>query len=277
MKKLLWLFPVLLLGSCNPGKDSNVEFKVAYKPDCVYNQIMNEKTRMESKYDASPAMLQTLKNKGIENPSKKENEMSVLVVLKTGKLGPQNTFPFTMEYLKTTSKDGKKEIPDSTMFYGTDTIGKVPRIDSMTTPGEVNDFLKSSLISSVQNMLQESCGPEKTLKPGEQFTSEAPMNMNMGGIKLQMIITTTYKLKSIDAATATFDISQVYSLNSTISDHTFKAEGEGKGKLVYDLKDNYYRNYNVNMVLGLSMDIGGLYAEINTESNIDIQTTLVQN
>ncbi len=277
MKKWLSVFPiVLLLWSCNQRNANSIDFKVEYKPDCIYNQLMNEKTKMESKFDASPVMLQTLKDKGIENPSKKQNEMSVLIALKTGKLGPQNTFPFTMEYLKTTSKEGHIEIPDSSLFYGLDTIGKIPVIDSMSSP-KMNDYMKKALISSVQNLLQESCGPQKNLKVGEKFTRESPMNMDMSGIKLQLTITTTYKLNSINAGTAAFDISQVYSLNSTITDHTFKAEGEGKGKLVYDLKDNYYRDYNVNMVLAMSMDIGGLYAEINSESDIDIQTTLVQN
>ncbi len=277
MKKLMLLFPViLLLWSCNNMNKDTVDFKVQYKPDCVYNQVMNEKTKMESKFDASPAMLQALKDKGVENPTKKQNEMTVLIALKTGRLGPQNTFPFAMEYLKTTSKDGHVEIPDSSIFYGVDTIGKIPVIDSMSSP-KMSDYMKRALTSSVQNLLQESCGPEKNLKVGEQFTRESPMNMDLGGIKLQLTITTTYKLKSINAGTAAFDISQVYNLNSTITDHTFKAEGEGKGKLVYDLKNNYYRDYTVNMVLGISMDIGGLYAEINTESNIDIQTTLTQN
>lgn len=278
MKKLYWLFPILLFGlSCNSGGSDSIDFNVEYKPDCIYNQIMNEKSQMESKYEASAAMLQSLKDKGIENPSKKEDDMSVSIVLKTGTVGPQNIFPFTMEYLKTTSKSGKKEIPDSTLFYGNDTLGKIPRIDSITTPGGMNQFLKNNLLSSVQNLLQESCGPSKKLKLGEQFTRAIPMNMDLGGIKLQMIITTTYKLKSIHDNVADFDISQVYSLNSTVTDHTFKAEGEGNGKLVYDMKDSFYKDYNVKMALGMSMDIGGIYAEINTESTIDIETTLVQN
>lgn len=202
--------------------------------------------------------------------------MTILVALKAGKLGPQNTFPFMLEYLKTTSKDGSKEIPDSTIFYGIDTIGRIPVIDSMSTHG-MNEFIKKNLISTVENLLQQSCGPEKKLKVGEFFTRETPLNLDVGGIKLQLMITTTYQLKSIENGDANFDISQVYSLSSTITDHTFKAEGEGKGKVVYDIKDNYYKDYNSDVVLNMSMDIGGLYAEINSETNMDIQTTLVQN
>jgi hypothetical protein len=257
--------------------DDSVNFKAQYKPNCVYNQVMNETSHTETKYDASPAMIQMLKEKGIENNSKTDKTMKVLIVLKTGSLGSQSSFPFSMEYLKTTSKVGTADIPDSTTFYGTDTLGKTPVIDSLTSPKELSTDFKKELASTVQNILQESCGPEKKMKVGEYFTRESPTNIDMGGIKLQITTTTTYQLKSIENNTATFEIATVYTFNSTITNHTYKAEGEGKGMLVYDLKDNYYKDYSEKVVFGMSMDIGGIYAVINSTTDINIQTTLEQN
>ncbi len=277
MKKLLWIIPIVLLFSCNYSNSDVLNFKVEYKPDCVYKQTMTDKTQTETKYDATPEVLQTLKDKGIQNPSKLNNNISVLITLKTGKLGPQNIYPFTMNYIKTESKDGKKEIPDNTFFYGTDTLGRVPMIDSVSPLPDMTADAKKKLVSAVQDMLQESCGPEKKLKVGEQFTREAPMNVDMGFTKLRMTVTSTYSLKNIANNVATFEITQVYALNSTIKNHTFKADGVGKGNIVYDISDNYYKDYAINMTLNMSMDNGGIFANIKTDSNIDIQTSLVQN
>lgn len=277
MKNLVWLSPVLFIISCNYGNNDILNFKAEYKPDCVYNQTMSDKTNMETKYDASPEILQALKDKGVENPTKIANEVTVQITLKTGKLGPQNIYPFTLTYLKTTSKDGKKEIPDNTLFYGTDTLGHIPIIDSVTTTPAIAGDVKKNLISTVQELLQESSGPEKSLKVGDQFTRETPMNVDLGFTKLRMDVSNTYVLKNIVNGLATFEITQVYTLSSTINEHTFRAEGKGKGNIVYDISGNYYKDYAIDMALAISMDNGGIFANINTESNIDIQTTLVQN
>lgn len=275
--KLLWFSPVLLCWACNSGNSDIVNFKVEYKPGCVYNQTMTDKSEMMTKYDASPEIMQALKDKGVQNPTKTANNVSILIKLKSGKMGPQNIYPFTVEYVKTTSQDGKKEIPDNTLFYGTDTLGKIPVLDSVSSPQELDAKAKKSLLQNIEQLLQESCGPEKTVKMGESFTKVAPMNVDLGITKLQMDVTTTYKLKSMANGLATFDISQIYALNSTVKDHTFKADGTGTGSIVYDVAGNYYKDYSTNMVLNMSMDNGGIFANIHTESNMDIQTTLVQN
>ena len=240
---------------------------------------MTEKTHMQVKYDATPEILEALKNKGVQNPTENDDEETVLINLKTGKLGPQNIYPFTMEYVKTTGKDSKEEIPDNTLFYGKDTLGRIPVIDSISTPAKntLNVLSKRILLQNVQDLFQKSFEPEKRLKVGEQFVREYPVDEDFGFTKLHMVLTTTYKLVSIANNLATFEIKQVYNLSSTIKDHTFKGEGEGSGKMVYDIADNYYKDYNVNMSLSMSKDIGGIYADIHTQSNISILTELVQN
>jgi len=238
---------------------------------------MSDKTSMETKYDASPEILQTLKDKGVQNPTKIADDISVQIILKTGKLGPQNIYQFTLAYLKTTSKYGKKEIPDNTLFYGTDTLGHIPVIDSVSASPDIAADIKKNLISTVQELLQESNGQEESLKVGQQFTRENPMNVDLGFTKLRMDVNNTYTLKNIVNGLATFEITQVYTLSSTIKDHTFKAEGTGKGNVVYDISGNYYKDYAIDMALTMSMDNGGIFANIHTESTIDIQTMLVQN
>lgn len=276
MRKIILLLLTLTQISCNSQSKDGLTFKVQYKPETKYSQTIEQTSHTDMKYSGSEEFLQKLKDKGVQNPTITDNVSKIESVFKTGKLTDGTNFPLTLEFVKTTSSDGKKEIPDGTLIYGHGSIGNMPTLDSIVSSGLDEEF-KKTLLQAMQSTFSQLSFPEKKVKVGESFSRESPLSIPIAGVTIEMAITTNYKLLSIANGIADFDVSQVYTMKSNITKYTIKATGSGNGKLLYDVSNDYYLKYQIDTEMVMNMKLDNFDLDLNSKSGFTQATVITTN
>lgn len=271
MKKIIGLLILLTLFSCANHPQDSLTFKVQYKPEKKYNQTTERTSLTVIKYAGTEKSLRKFKSMGVQNPNIITRKTQTELVLKTDKRIDETNFPVTLEYVKTISSDGKKEIPDGVIFNGQCFGGDTLVFNSIKSDG-LDKKYKTALLQSVQNSFPQFSFPEKKLKIGEQFSIEHPLSMPMEGSKIDIVVTTNYKFISISNGIANFDISQEYSMNPKLMDNSFKGTGKGKGKLVYDIANSVILYYSLNNEMEINKKLDSFEFNLRTNSGF-VQTT----
>lgn len=276
MRKIILLIILLAQLGYNSFSQEGIHFKVQYKPETSYNQTITQKSDTYLKYSGSRKFLRKLKHRGIQNPTITNASSGMESVIKTGKLTDSINFPLTIEFLKSTRSDGKIYIPDGTLMYGHATHENLPKLDSIVS-NELDEEFKETVLKSMQSIFSQITLPEKDIKVGEEFSNETPLSIPIGGITIDMRITTRYRLVSILNGMGNFDISQDCTFLSTIEDHTLNATGNGTGKLIYDISNNYYLNYQTDLAMEMNMEIENFSFYLKINSGIIQSTAITKN
>jgi LEA14-like dessication related protein len=229
-------------------------FKIQYNPETKYEQTLDQSNHVELKYAGEPEFMQTLKDKGVQNPTIVDSHSVIESVMKTGKLSNNTNFPLTIEFLKTTNSDNKIQIPDGTIIYGKGTLNNLPTLDSISSKG-LSDELKKTIMQTMQSFFTQLNIPERKVKVGDVFDLDTPFSIPIAGMQMDMTITTTYKLLSIKNNVGDFDVSQVCTMNTSATQFPMSATGTGKGKLQYDTVNNFNLNFQIDMEMTANMKI----------------------
>lgn len=234
-----WIFITI---SLNAYSQNELQFKIQYFPETVYNQTVTQTSENIITYSGSKEFLQKIKDKNIQNPTVTNSSTIIKTEFKTGKLNIKNSFPITMKFLNLTNSEGKKIIPDGTIIYGQGTIDDMPKLDSIVSEGMNNEF-KKRLLETMQSTFSQITFPNRKLKIGESFSQETPLSLPVLNNTIEMTMLTNYKLISIENNLGNFEVSQIYTMKSNISNNEIVATGSGKGKIVYDIKNNFFLKY----------------------------------
>lgn len=234
-----WIFITI---SLNAYSQDELILKIKYTPETNYSQTIVQTSENNITYSGPNEFLQKIKDKGIQNPSTTNSSSTIKSDFKTGKLNNKNFFPLTMEFLNTINSDGKQIIPNGTIIYGHGTVDNMPKLDSIVSKDLDNKF-KKELLQSMQSTFSQISFPVKKLKIGESFSQETPLSMPVLGNTIEMTILTNYKLISIENNLGNFEVSQIYTMKTNISNNDIVATGSGKGKIVYDIKNNFFLKY----------------------------------
>jgi hypothetical protein len=272
-KTILLLLLILIAYSCNSQLTDEINFKVQYKPGTRYNQTLEQTSESNVKYIGSEEILQKLKDKGIKNPTITKQQSKIETLFKTEKATIGDYFPLTLEFVNSTSSDGKKIIPDGTIIYGHSNIGSLPTLDSINS-NQLDEEYKKTLLQTMQSTMSQISLPEKKLKIGDEFSRDIPLSIPVAGINIDMLITTNYKLVNIKNGVADFDISQTYKMRTVIEKYNVNATGSGKGKLLYDVASNFYLKYQTESEMHINMKLENFDIEIETKSGYK-QTTII--
>lgn len=276
MKKTIVLLIILTQFTIITYSQDSLSFKSKYLPEKKYNQTIEQTSNTELKYFGSDEFLTKIKNKGIQNPTMTSKTSLMECIIKTGLLNNKSTFPLTMEFAKITSSDGKKAMPDGTILYGNVLGDNIPTFDSISMTG-MDEEVKNTVLQSMQSMYSQLNFPEKKLKVGDEFTRESPLSLPISDVTVEMAITTKYKLKSILDGIASFDISQIYTVKSTITKYIITANGNGEGKLLYDVKNNFYLKYQLDNNLEMNAQLENFNLNIYTKSSFIQKTSIMKN
>ncbi len=272
MKKITALLTLIALLSF--VSDDGVLFKVQYKPETKYSEILEQSSHMTIKYHGDDAFIERLEDKGIKNPTVTDKSSKTLAEFKTGKLTDGVHFPLSMEFISTTSSDGKKVIPDGTIIYGKSTIDSMPVLDSISSPG-MEDDMKQVLLKTMGNLFTQITFPAKKLNVGDTFTHQLPVSIPIGGLTVKMNISTIYKLTKIDNGIAYFDITQVY--NFTLDEFTTEGGGTGSGQVKYDIANKFYCYYQETSDMNMKMKMQGFSMDLNSKSSYTQTITFSKN
>ncbi|MBZ4034411.1 hypothetical protein K6T82_06520 [Flavobacterium sp. 17A] len=260
MKKLLLL--LFISGTfCNYGQSNQVlDFKAGYSPESNYLQTTFNSSDYEVLYSGSEKFLDVLKQNGTTNPTKIKNAFNLETISKTGKIDKSGNFPITIEYLKSLDANGKTIIPNGTMLYGKASSSAMPVMDSIVSKGMEESF-KQTIFQTVQSTFSQVILPQKKLKVGESFIQENPLTLPVAGINIEMQITTTYTLKSMNSKNGFFDVSQTYTIKMSDARFETTGAGVGKGNLIYDIP-NHFISENT---LGMDFDLHVKHPDFNLD------------
>jgi hypothetical protein len=262
----LLLFVISIQFSVAQNKNELL-FKIQYNPETKYEQTLDQTSHLEMKYAGEDDFIQKLKDKGVQNPTIVDNHSVIEPVMKTGKLTNKTYFPLTIEFLKTTNSDNKIQIPDGTIIYGKGTLGNMPTLDSITSNGLSEEF-KKGILQTMQATFSQINIPERKVKVGDIFDIDTPLSIPIAGMQMNMTIITTYKLLSIINNVADFDISQVITMKTNTAKFPINATGTGKGKLLYDVINNFNLSYQIDMEMSANVKIEKIELDIKSKTGM---------
>ncbi|MTH14062.1 hypothetical protein [Flavobacterium sp. LC2016-01] len=276
MKKIfLLLFSTATLLSYSQSNQV-LDFKLGFSPQTSYNQSTVTVAEYELSYEGSQEILETLKSNGIQNPVITKNSVDMETVLKTGKADASGNFPVVIEYLKSLDANGKTIIPNGTLIYGKGSVSSLPKLDSIVAKG-LDETFKKTVFQIVQSTFAQLALPEKKLKAGESFAQETPISIPVGGLNIDMIITTTYKLKSITGKNAFFDIDQIYTAKVLDKDkNNINVSGTGTGNLIYDIPNHFSTENNLDMKFIFELKKDEITVKLNSTNNMKQKATITK-
>ena len=275
MKRLFTPFILLTLSACTGQKQ--IDFKVLLKPETIYDRTNAQTIETETTYRGSQDFLERLKAMGVSNPSKKSKSTRVEMTLSTGKLNSDNHFPLIMKIVDISDTATKRYLPIGTSLYGNCTIGNMPVLDSIGINGTDSE-IKSMMLKAMQNLFSQISFPEKVLQIGDTFSKALPFTMPIAGRTLNMDIITVYQLSSINGNIATLDITQNYTMKGTSeTDTTYitTGSGDGKGQILYDINNNYYTKYQIDLTMKAMAKRKDYTLNFSTKSNLTQTSSIV--
>jgi len=270
MKNTLLLF-LISFPIFSYGQSSKIlDFKAGYSPETTYNQITSNASDYEVLYAGSEKFLENLKQNGVVNPTKIKNSFNLETLSKTGKSDKSGNFPITIEYLKSIDVNGKTIIPNGTLLCGKTSLSTMPQMDSIVSKGMEESF-KNIIFQTVKSTFSQLVMPQKKLKIGESFVQQSPLTLPIAGINIEMVITTTYNLKSMNSKNAFFDITQTYTMKMSDSRFETNGAGLGKGNLIYDIP-NHFITENT-LVMDFNLDLKSTDFTLQLKSKSDFKQT----
>jgi hypothetical protein len=274
MKKTLAILLLLSQFSCStPPKPEGLILKVQYQPEKTYNISTIRGTETVITYSGQDIAMRKLKSMRIKNPTISKVKTKTDTELVTGKRSEDNSFPVSLTYKKTMSLDGKNEIPEGSVVKGEITGEELPTFSKVSS-ATLSIDQKNQLLQTVQNTFEQFKFPEQRLKIGDQFSTDRPTEMAMEGSKIDIVVTTAYKLISIKNDIAQFDLSQSYQMTPKIMDNSFTGNGNGKGQLTYDIGNSLITDYSIKTELEMNKKLDYYEFDLKTINEFS-QTTQI--
>lgn len=276
MKYTFVIFSLLFLFSCsNQPKvsDSRLDFKIQYQPEQKYAQTTEKYSETVIKYIGAEKPLQKLKSMGVKNPNVISRKSTIETVFNTGKLEDEKNFPVTLEYIRTTSADGKNDVPDGAVVSGECLSGNTVVFKTINAAG-LDQLTKRMLLQAIQTSFSQFNFPERRMNIGEEFTSESSLTIPMEGAQVNIAIITHYKLARVSNGVANFDILQDFSMSPERLDNSFKGTGMGKGLFIYDIKNALISNYTLNTEMEMDKKLENFVFNLKTKSGYSLKTVV---
>ena len=139
----------------------------------------------------------------------------------------------------------------------------MPTLDSIVSK-ELDEEFKKTMLQTMQATFSQINIPERNVKIGDVFDIDTPLSLPIASIQLEMTITTNYKLLSIKNDIADFDINQVYTMKTNTDKFPITATGTGKGKLLYDIVNNFNLKYQIEMEMSANVKIEQIELDITS-------------
>lgn len=276
MRKTFGILLLLTQFSCSAPKPEGLILKVQFQPEKTYSISTIRGTETVITYSGQEIAMRKLKSMNVKNPMISKVRTKNDTELVTGKSSTDSSFQVSLTYKKTMSLDGKNEIPEGTVVLGEITGEHLPTFNSVTS--NTLDFdQKAQLLQNVQSSFGQFDFPEQRLKIGDQFSLDRPMSMPMEGSTIEIIVTTTYKLLSINNNLAQFDLSQSYLMTPKTMDNSFTGSGSGKGQLSYDIENCLINDISIKTELEMNKKLDYYEFDLKTINEFSQQTKLVNN
>ncbi len=267
MKK--FLAAILITAASHFCYAQDVNFKVQYLPNHIYNLSGSITMNLNTDLSKVPQIADQLTKQGISEPINAVMVMELTGAINTGTASADKTFPFTMNVnmpSMTVNVNGKQmPIPmpkaSATNIFGHISAEGRMSVDSLNGK-KIPDSVAQKTLGMMNNMFKMVKFPDHPMKIGESFTQQIPFDIPMLS-GLSNNIATTYKLVSIDGNKANFDVTQDMNMHMDVKGKVnINLTGGGTGKMVYDISNNFFSTYTTNSnmqiaVKGDNVDVTG--------------------
>ena len=238
------------------GQEKRYFFKHEFQPNSKY--LIKLKTDMDGgyKFVGSKEVIDKI---GMNEVEMKMN-MNIGSTISTQKK-QDNNIPFVLEYTDYFSEaeiNGEKvnrKIPIQGVKLSGDIInGK--KMEVKNVEGNIDEDTKKILIESIKQFSAiDTDFPKEGLKIGDSFDVVVPYKQSipqMGDIEMKMNV--KYKLLKVEKDEAYFDMLIDFVMgDKNVKNMDLSASGDGKGFLLFDMKNNYFTSQNIDMTINLKL------------------------
>ncbi len=274
MRKIFaYLLPLILI-SCGKPKPEGLILKIQYQPEKTYSISTIRGTETVITYSGEEVAMQKLMSKNINNPTISKVKTKSTTELVTSKKITSLSFPVSLIYKETLSLDGKNEIPEGTEIHGEIISENLPNFHTVSAE-TLDDHQKMQLLQTVRSTFEQLNFPEKRIKIGDEFSIDRTTFLPMERSEIETIITTTYKLISIEKEVATFELTQTYRMTPEFMDNTFTGNGQGKGEMYFDINKSIISGYTMNTEINMNKKFSYFEFNLKTKNEFSQSTNLV--
>ena len=237
------------------GQEKRYFFKYEYHPNSKY--LIKLKTDMDGGYKLV-GRKEVIDKIGMNEVKMKMN-MNMGSAISTQKK-QDNKIPFVLEYTDYISEaeiNGEKvnrKIPIQGVKLSGDIInGK--KMEVKNVEGNIDEDIKKILTESIKQFSAiDTDFPKEGLKIGDSFDVVVPYKQStqMGDIEMKMNI--KYTLLKVEKEEAYFDMLIDFVMgDKNVKNMDLSTSGDGKGFLLFDMKNNYFTSQNIDMTINLKL------------------------
>ena len=237
------------------GQEKRYFFKYEYHPNSKY--LIKLKTDMDGgyKFVGSKEVIDKI---GMNEVKMKMN-MNMGRAISTQKK-QDNKIPFVLEYTDYISEaeiNGEKvnrKIPIQGVKLSGDIVnGK--KMEVKNVEGNIDEDTKKILIESIKQFSAiDTDFPKEGLKIGDSFDVVVPYKQSTQMGDIEMIMNIKYTLLKVEKEEAYFDMLIDFVMgDKNVKNMDLSASGDGKGFLLFDMKNNYFTNQNIDMTINLKL------------------------
>ena len=237
------------------GQEKRYFFKYEYHPNSKY--LIKLKTDMDGgyKFVGSKEVIDKI---GMNEVKMKMN-MNMGSAISTQKK-QDNKIPFVLEYTDYISEaeiNGEKvnrKIPIQGVKLSGDIVnGK--KMEVKNVEGNIDENTKKILIESIKQFSAiDTDFPKEGLKIGDSFDVVVPYKQSTQMGDIEMIMNIKYTLLKVEKEEAYFDMLIDFVMgDKNVKNMDLSASGDGKGFLLFDMKNNYFTSQNIDMTINLKL------------------------
>jgi hypothetical protein len=280
--------PIVLICLTTALKAQQTEpFKIKYLPEHTY--VITSKMKMTAQLEAKGNLAKSTAAKGNKRPFGQKGDVSSIYTIHTGHLKANGTMPYTIIVTNYTAKNevnGKEQPAKNQPTIGSTHAGEITADGKMHVTfmpnAKTDSIAQKQIIKTIHEFVDGIKFPDKPLKVGDKFTQEdKPVGMSGQGRSLNKDVKTIYTLTAIKDNLAFFDIEQVIGMDVSAQKKgrkvAFDTRGNGKGKMVYDISQNFEVERASDMDVHVNMNMGALTTSINGKTITNVKTQIKAN
>ena len=237
------------------GQEKRYFFKYEYLPNSKY--LIKYKIDMDGgyKFVGNKEVLDKIGMDGVKMTINSDIESAISTQKKQG-----NNVPFILEYTKyfyeaeINGETVNRKIP----LQGVKLIGDIvngKKMEVKNVEGNIDEDTKKILTESIKQFSAiDTDFPKEGLKIGDSFDVVVPYKQStqMGDIEMKMNI--KYTLLKVEKEEAYFDMLVDFVMgDKNVKNMDLSASGDGKGFLLFDMKNNYFTSQNIDMTINLKL------------------------
>ena len=237
------------------GQEKRYFLKYEFQPNSKY--LIKYKTDMDGgyKFVGSKEVIDKIGMDGVKMTINSDIESAISTQKKQG-----NNVPFILEYTKYFYK---AEINGETVnrkipLQGVKLIGDIvngKKMEVKNVEGNIDENTKKILIESIKQFSAiDTDFPKEGLKIGDSFDVVVPYKQSTQMGDIEMIMNIKYKLLKVEKEEAYFDMLIDFVMgDKNVKNMDLSASGDGKGFLLFDMKNNYFTSQNIDMTINLKL------------------------